>query len=335
MAGAAAASGPWFRIMGFGRFFALFVAAVAFAGGAAAECVDAPDLAAYRTATPEDFALGPTRSDRLGRVVAPISVNGQGPFRFIVDTGANRSVLSQALVERLGLATTGSGDVHSVHGVSPAPLVEVASLHYGQLALNGTALPMLDGAVLAGEHGLLGVDGMRGRRLRMDFERNCIEIMPSREARRLRGWATVRGELRFGHLVVVRGAINGVRVNLLIDTGSDTSLANNALRDALNARVRNGARLDYTIAYTAGDQVILNRAMFIQRLSIGEVEVRNITAYVGDFHIFNLWGLQAEPTLLVGMDVLSQARGLAIDYERATVHLRTRDDLRFGTRLQN
>ncbi len=319
-----------------GRFIAMVVSVAASLGAAAAQCVDAPDLAAYQTATPLDFAMGPTRSDRIGRVVAPISVNGQGPFRFIVDTGANRSVLSQALAEQLGLVPEGSGEVHSVHGVSTAPLVSVDSLRYGQLSLGGAAMPMLQGAVLAGEHGVLGVDGMRGRRLRMDFERNCIEIVPAREARRLRGWATIRGELRFGHLVVVRGAINGVRVHLLVDTGSDTSLANNALRDALNARVREGqGRVDFTVAYTAGDRVILNRAMLVQRLMIGELEVRNVTAYVGDFHIFNLWGLQNEPTLLIGMDVLSQARGLAIDYERGIVYLHTRDSLRFGTRLQN
>ena len=77
---------------------------------AAAECIYAPDLAPYQTALPEDFAIGATRSDRLGRVVAPVSVNGQGPFRFIVDTGANRSVLSQGLVERLGLTPEGQGE---------------------------------------------------------------------------------------------------------------------------------------------------------------------------------------------------------------------------------
>lgn len=319
----------------FGRFATMVVCAVAVATAASAECIDAPDLAAYQEARPEDFALGPTRSDRLGRVVAPVSVNGQGPYRFIVDTGANRSVVSQDLAEQLGLAPVGAGEVHSVHGVSTAPLVDVQSLQYGQISLTGSAMPMLQGAVLAGEQGLLGVDGMRGRRLRMDFERNCIEIVPSAQARRLRGWATIRGELRFGHLVVVRGHINGVRVNLLIDTGSDSSLANYALRDALNARLRDRRQVDYAIAYTAGDRVILNRAMLVQRLSIGDLDVRNITAFVGDFHIFNFWGLQNEPTLLVGMDVLSQARGLAIDYGRSTVHVRPRDDLFFGSRVQN
>jgi predicted aspartyl protease len=320
-----------------GRLLAIVLGGVwlAAAAPAAAECVDAPDLAAYQAATPADFALGPTRSDRLGRVVAPVSINGQGPFRFIVDTGANRSAMSEALVSQLGLTPSGFGDVHSVHGVSTAPLVEVSSLRYGELSLGSAALPMLQGAVLAGEQGLLGVDGMRGRRLRMDFDRNCIEIMPAREARRLRGWAAIRGHLRFGHLVVVPGSINGLRVHLLLDTGSDSTLANNALRDALNARTRNRARFDYAIAHTAGEPVILERAMFIPRMTLGELEVRNITAYVGDFHIFQLWDLIQEPTLLIGMDVLAQSRGLAIDYERGTVYLHVRDDLRFGTRVQN
>src|SRR5262245_22989425 len=96
-----------------GRLLAVTLAAawLAAAPPAFAECIDAPDLAAYQTATAMDFAQGPTRSDRLGRVVAPVIVNGQGPFRFIVDTGANRSAVSQALADQLGLTPNGVGDV--------------------------------------------------------------------------------------------------------------------------------------------------------------------------------------------------------------------------------
>ena len=306
-----------------------------FAANAAAQCIDAPDLAAYQTASAADFAAGATRTDRLGRVVAPVTINGQGPFRFIVDTGANRSVMSDELVLRLGLTPNGTGDVHSVHGVTVAPLVNVQNLQYGDVSLNAAALPMLSGRVLAGEQGLLGVDGMSGRRLRMDFERNCIEIVQSAQARRLRGWSTIRGEMRFGHLVVIRGSVNGIRVNLLLDTGSDSSLANVAFRDALNARVRRRVRQEETIAYTAGQTIVLENAVMVPRMTMGELEVRNILAYVGDFHIFQIWNLTTEPTLLLGMDVLSQARGLAIDYGRGTVHLQIRDALRFGTRVQN
>jgi predicted aspartyl protease len=188
---------------------------------------------------------------------------------------------------------------------------------------------MLGGNVLAGEDGLLGVDGMTGRRLRMDFERNCIEIIPSAQARRLRGgWSTIRGDMRFGHLIVVRGSIEGINVNLLIDTGSDSSLANVALREALDARLRRRGR--EVVAYTAGDNVILRNAIVVPRLIMGELTVRDVTAFVGDYHIFQIWDLIEEPTLLIGMDVLSQARGLAIDYGRGTVHLHIRDRLRLN-----
>lgn len=312
----------------------LSIASLAFAGQAAAECEYAP--APVLTAAPTGEVSGRTGMDAYGRMVAPVTVNGQGPYRFIVDTGANRSVLSIALAQQLGLTPNGNGEVHSVHGVTNAPLVGVHSLEYGGVDLSDEELPLLHGQVLGGEQGLLGVDGMRDLRLRMDFERGCIEITPSRVARRLRGWAQIRGQLRFGHLVVVRGSINGVHVNLLLDTGSDSTLANPALRDALSARVRRDrVRVDYTVAYTAGQPVVLDSTILVPSMMMGPLEVRNITAYVGDFHIFHLWQLDDQPTLLIGMDVLSQARGVAIDYGRGIVSLHIRDSLNFGTRIEN
>lgn len=317
--------------------WSLFLAAALCLGCASiadAECISAPDFSTFENASPTEFAAGPTRSDRLGRVVAPVTVNGQGPFRFIVDTGANRSVLSQSLAQRLGVTASSTGEVHSMYGAASAPLAEIASLEYGRLQLGGGAMPLLQGAVLAGEHGLLGVDGMRGRRLRMDFERNCIEIIPSQHAPRLRGWEMIRGQLRFGHLVVAPGRIDGVRVNLLLDTGSDSSLANTALRDAIGAHTRrNQARIEDVVSVSAGRPIVLSDGIFIPRMEMGAIEVRSIVAYVGDFHIFDLWQLRDEPTLLIGMDVLSQARGLAIDYGRSIVYLDIRDHLRTGSRL--
>ncbi len=52
----------------------------------------------------------------------------------------------------------------------------------------------------------------------------------------------------------------------------------------------------------------------------------------GNFHIFDMWGLQEEPTLLIGMDVLARSREMAIDYESGIVHFRKRPrgDYRHG-----
>ncbi|MGH8223690.1 MAG: peptidase A2A, partial [Woeseiaceae bacterium] len=37
---------------------------------------------------PEPRFVAPTRRDKIGRIWAPVLINGQGPFRLVLDTGA-------------------------------------------------------------------------------------------------------------------------------------------------------------------------------------------------------------------------------------------------------
>jgi predicted aspartyl protease len=318
------------------RGIAFVLGLLLLSGRASAECISSDQLPAeVLPAAGASTAIAASGQPR-GRMVAPVLVNGVGPFRFIVDTGANRSALSPTVVDRLGLAQTGEGEVHSVHGVTSAPFVRVGSLHFGDIALAGNELPMLQGPMLGGEHGLLGADGLQGRRLRMDFESRCIEIGPSQPTRRRTGWTLVQGELRFGHLVVIEGRIRDAPVSIFLDTGSDSTLSNVALRERLRSSVRIDTRRSANArSYTAGDPVVLDNVIQIPRLSIGDVDARNITAYVGDFHIFRLWDLLDQPALLIGMDVLSQTRALIIDYEEGTVQFRLRTPPRTGSRLRD
>jgi predicted aspartyl protease len=276
---------------------------------------------------------GATRKDTAGRAVALIDINGQGPFRFILDTGANRSVLSQGLATRLGLSHSGIGLVHSVDGSELAMMVNVESLSFGALRLSGGETPVLDGPMLDGEHGLLGVDGMAGRLLHVDFIRKCVEIYEDGAPVSMKGWLSVPARMRFGSLLMVQGEIMGVPVNVLLDTGSDISLANERFRDAL---LNVGARsVEYKNghAFTFGRPIVLARRVWTPRLFLGRTVVESVNAYIGDFHIFDLWGLQDEPTLLIGMDVLARAREMAIDYENGVVHFRKqpRGDYRGGS----
>ena len=264
---------------------------------------------------------GAAASDSDGRMVVPIFVNGSGPYRFIVDTGANRSALSVPLAASLGLTPVGEGEVHSVFDVAIAPLVAVQSLRYGSIDLPTQQMPLLNGPVLDGAHGLLGADGLQGKRLMLDFAARCIEIATSAGAPRLRDWAAIRGSLRLGNLVVVEGRINRTSVHVLLDTGSDTSLANTALVRALEAHTRD-RRASLEHATSGGHEVALNQAVIVRELTIGPLIANNVTAFVGDYHVFRIWGLLDEPTLLLGMDVLQQARGIAIDYGRRTIYVR-------------
>jgi predicted aspartyl protease len=303
---------------------------------ASAECVTPPpaDAAAVAQAqadripyvamlngVPMESASGRTWRDSIGRIVAPVFVNGQGPFRFIVDTGANRSVLSRGLADRLGLVPTGVGDVHSVEGVQLAPMVEVDTLTYGALSMRNQRLPVLAGGVFAGESGLLGVDGMAGRRLRMNFEDNCIEISNSHTSPSLHGWVNVPAELGFGNLLMTTARVRNVEFRVMIDTGSDATLANQALRDLLGPIALNSNR-ESARAFTATRPVIYDNAIVVPRMRLGSIAVTNVVAFIGSYHIFDLWGLNEEPTMLIGMDVLSQTREIAIDYGRETLHIR-------------
>jgi predicted aspartyl protease len=267
---------------------------------------------------------GATSKDGSGRAVALININGQGPFRFIIDTGANRSVLSQALATRLGLAPAGVGVVHSIDGAEPAMLVNVESLSFGALRLSGGETPVLDGAMLGDEHGLLGVDGMVGRLLHIDFTRNCAELYESPAQMPTKGWLSIPARMRFGSLLMVQGEIMGVPVNVLIDTGSNISLANEQFREALRAVGARSIQYRNGRAFTFGRPIVLAQRVWTPRLHLGRTVIGSVNAYIGDFHIFDLWGLQGEPTLLIGMDVLARSREMAIDYENGVVHFRER-----------
>jgi predicted aspartyl protease len=267
---------------------------------------------------------GTTTKDTAGRAVALININGQGPFRFIIDTGANRSVLSQALATRLGLAPAGVGVVHSIDGEQPATLVNVESLSFGALRLSRGETPVLDGPMLDGEHGLLGVDGMAGRLLHIDFTKHCVEIYESAAQMPMQGWQSAPAQMRFGTMLMVPGEIMDVHVNVLIDTGSDISLANQSFRDALRKVAAHTIEYHNGHAFTFGRPIVLEERVWTPTLRLGHTVVEGVNAYIGDFHIFDFLGLQDEPTLLIGMDVLARSREMAIDYEHGVVYFRKR-----------
>jgi hypothetical protein len=284
----------------------------------------APASACDPLAPGESSAKGAISNDSAGRAVALVNINGQGPFRFIIDTGANRSVISEALATRLGLEHAGEGVVHSVDGAEPATLVNVESLSFGALHLSGGGTPMLDSPMLDGEHGLLGVDGMAGRLLHVDFAKRCVEIYERGSRLPMQGWLSVPARMRFGTMLMVQGDIMGVRVNVLLDTGSDISLANEKFRDALRDVAARSIEYHNDHAFTFGRPIVLTERVWTPRLRLGSTIVDSVNAYIGDFHIFDLWGLQHEPTLLIGMDVLARSREMAIDFEQGVVHFRKR-----------
>src|SRR5436190_21982426 len=73
-----------------------------------------------------------TGHDAFEHMTGPVTINGQGPFQFLVDTGANVSCISKELAQRLALPELPPSRVHTIVGVRERPSVLMDQLRVGE-----------------------------------------------------------------------------------------------------------------------------------------------------------------------------------------------------------
>jgi predicted aspartyl protease len=269
------------------------------------------------------FAI-PTVLDRAGRIVAPVEINGQGPFRFILDTGANRSAISAATALRLGLEADESSKV-SVHGITGSavlPAVDVATFRAGDLLFENQRLPVLPSAVFGGVDGILGIDVLQTARIDVDFGGDTVTIQRSSGARARPGYLVVPARLKHGGLLLVEGKVGKVPVKAILDTGAERSLGNEALRAALELRSRGPQESVATTVIGATPQLAEGASLVAPAIAIGGARLTNLTVTFGDLHVFKIWSLLDEPALLIGMDLLGTMQHFVVDYRRREFHFK-------------
>ncbi|MBL8551423.1 MAG: aspartyl protease family protein [Hyphomonadaceae bacterium] len=275
------------------------------------------------TGSPPEPVTMPVALDVAGRVTAEVMVDGQGPFKFLIDTGANRSGISRGLADRLAMPLLPDEIVHTFTGPVASPITRIGLLRVGEVdGVRNALVPVLDGAVLAGADGILGADSLRNRRLVMDMEAGSVRLEEA--SRRLlgRGWVALPARFQRGNLVIADGEIDGVKAHVIIDTGAQTSFVNMALVQALDRPTRRIAPLLGTRLVSAGRPMRIDNFLFVPKVDVGDLDVHNVAAYAADVHIFDIWGVTREPAIVIGMDVWGRVEGLAIDYQRGKVYVR-------------
>lgn len=55
-------------------------------------------------------------------------------------------------------------------------------------------------------------------------------------------------------------------------------------------------------------------AIYTRRIALGDLTINDVDVIYGDIHVFELWDLEDQPALLVGMDVLGVLDTLIVDY---------------------
>ncbi len=261
-------------------------------------------------------------ADVAQRMAVPVRVNGRGPYRFMVDTGADRSVVSRELASELALADGPRQLVHGVNGAELTPAAEVASLEVGARKLQRLSLPTLPQADMGGA-GILGLDALAGQKVVLDFTRKVMRIEPSR------GYAfdpdaiVVRAKRRFGQLVLVDSSLGRKPVYVILDSGAQSTIANAAFRRLIKARPAEGTSQRVDILSVTG-QVGQGERDVVPELKLGDVVLRQVPVVYSELHTFQKFDLAGEPAMLLGVDVMSAFRQVEVDFARR--------DVRFGFR---
>jgi len=305
-------------LLGFGAPYA--IADVPPAATSGAEAIE--QLTELMVEAPEPRYVSPTRRDQIGRIWAPVMINGHGPFRLVLDTGASHSAVTALVALALGVPTDQSPPVvlRGVTGSATVATIHVDTLTVGDLSVDSPLLPIVPDA-LGGAQGILGSEGLAGKRIFIDFRHDKISITFSRNEKSTRDFVDIPFRSIRQTLVVVNAIIGDVHTKAIIDTGGQATIANLALRDAL---ARNGGRLhgkpDQIIGATKDIQD--GEILSMPAIEFGSIQIRDSGVTFADMYIFKQWKLEKEPAILIGMDALGLLDTLVIDYRRHELQMR-------------
>ncbi|MDD1451677.1 retroviral-like aspartic protease family protein [Sphingomonas sp. H160509] len=265
--------------------------------------------------------------DDQARMTVPVTIAGAGPFAFVVDTGAQRTVIARELAATLGLAPGRIVRVTGMTGSSAIGTVVIPSLKVSVIGSAAIEAPAIS-AINLGARGLLGIDALQAHAVGIDFDTNTMTVTPSRKRQSRERTSpdeiVIRARSLFGQLVVTDAYCNGIRIRVILDTGTSISMANAALRRKVTRKGLGSAGSAQPVSLTGvtGETVVADYTT-IDRVTIGSLTLGDLpVAFTAvDAPPFRLFGLAERPAMLLGMDVLQLFRRVDIDFANREVRL--------------
>ena len=256
--------------------------------------------------------------ERRTRLFIDVLVNGKGPYSFLVDSGADRSVIGAGLAERLALPVDANVLVRGMAGTSRATTVFIETLSIGSSRIYGIVAPALPERYL-GAQGIVGIDALTDQRLLLDFDKRTVVIQDSRQPQvREEGEIVVTARRRKGQLILTQASVDGDRTYAVIDTGSELTIGNSAmLRRALRGRSKPPMQTIDLVSVTGVS--FTAEVTTLAELRVGGVILKNVTVAFTDAPPFELFGLEKQPALLLGTDLLKSFKRLSLDFRNRKV----------------
>lgn len=254
------------------------------------------------------------RNDGYERMTVAVQVSGTGPYRFLVDTGADRTAISRDLARRLNLKAGDEQSLHSIGGVSMVATADVPGIQLTRKMVNVTDAPLLERSNM-GADGILGTDTLSSQRILFDFQNQTMAIVPSqsRDPADEPGSIVVTASRRNGRLIVTEARANNRRVTVVLDTGAQVSIGNAALRQALLGKKPFDETHKVELHSVTGE-IVYGEWMFVRELEMGGVTLHDLGIVFADAHAFNTLNLNDKPSLLLGMNAMRAFKKVSIDF---------------------
>jgi hypothetical protein len=249
-------------------------------------------------------------------------VNGNGPYNFIVDSGADTSVLGLRIARGLQLPLGTPAILNSMTARNVVDRVKVAELKLGPTTVRNLQLPALRESDLGGD-GMIGIDALVEQRLMMDFDKRLIKVEDARvPVRQLPGEIVVIGRRFRGQLILTHVKAAGLPLEAVIDTGTQITIGNLALRDKL-IRKNRGKFVTVPVTGVTGETMKMELAK-IAELELGSVTLHDVPMAFADVPPFKMFGIQNQPALLLGTDLLESFRKVSLDFRARKVRFQLR-----------
>ena len=257
--------------------------------------------------------------DDGGRYTTPVTLNGAGPFAFIVDTGAQASVMLARTSAKLNLHPTGSAQIIGASGRESSGFVSVADYRSGMFARRDESMVVIPNGTVTNADGVLGMNAFVSGRIELGFAKRMLTVGPSGPAPK--GFLVQSGGVRQGSFMVVDVVVDGVRAKAMVDTGGRRTVGNPALQAALGIKA-DDARLQATdsIGGATTQKTAASKAV-LGEMTIGAAVFSKPMVTFADLPVFHSLGLDDGPAMIVGIDEFSRLQAMAIDYPRKELQL--------------
>jgi predicted aspartyl protease len=254
--------------------------------------------------------------DRTQRMTVQVQVNGSEAVPFIVDTGAERTVIANDFAKRLLLEEGPKLTLATISGRAEVNSFFIDRLTAAAVSMEGVEAPGLERSNL-GAYGLLGIDSLEDSRVLLDFMHQKMEVAPSvksgKRGKFEKGMIIVSAKKRAGRMILSSAKIDGVPVDIILDTGAQVTMGNAALRRKLTRRHRMGDYLPVTMVSVTGS-LLPGEYTQIQEIEIDSLTIKGLPITFSDNYAFTALKLQGRPAILLGMDSLKLFERVVIDF---------------------